>query len=155
MGGCGMDCMLREIESLRAQVAALTEEKARTDAAVDDHLAYMARVTEERDTAKREEDAAVNHAIDLVNQRTDLRDEAHTLKSEVTRLRAALVHLSASVASAVKWLGCAGSLDHDREDPENPGFLDELCRDDECVRCDLDAAHKTAALAPEGKASDE
>ncbi len=53
-----------------AEVARLTEDKARTDAAVNDHLAHLARVTEERDGWRR---VAFEH------------------EAEATRLRGALI----------------------------------------------------------------
>ncbi len=97
-----MERAIVEIESLRAQVAALTEEKARTDAAVADYLAHLARVTEERDAAiaelKKDTErmaVTIRTASSCMDAAENGRMEAVEARAEVTRLRAALERIAA------------------------------------------------------------
>ncbi len=96
-----LDEVRGELESLRAQVATLTEKKASTDAAVNDHLAHLARVTEERDLFRGMHETAFKQAADVVEEYAQYRINVtsdwqgvaaarDSARAEVSRLRAAL-----------------------------------------------------------------
>ncbi len=147
------------------KVAALTEDKARTDAAVNDHLAHLARVTEERDLWKEAHRSVCERYVWLPN------DNA----AEVTRLRAALDEADQDIV----WMSGSPSFAPDgqahfgwkkvrerlhsrlREKPDG-GWLSKRMQDPDFIKAYAKESDKEAgcgwseffpsSLAPEGKA---